>query len=97
MPLLDGIDDDDDEAPAAGDERLAKVLPIKREPRTTDKVAAYVGVGRKTLEKAEAIVRLPEAQPERFGGLVVDMDRTGRVDGPATRLKAGVSVRSNPH
>jgi ParB/RepB/Spo0J family partition protein len=52
-----------------------------------DKVAAVVGKHRTTLAKAEAIVDAAEAEPERFGKLLADMDRTGRVNGVFRRLK----------
>lgn len=54
---------------------------------TRDKAAAYVGVSGRTLEKAEAIVKAAEDEPEKFAKLADDMDRTGRVDGPFKRLK----------
>jgi N6-adenosine-specific RNA methylase IME4 len=56
--------------------------------RTRDKVAAGLGVSGKTLEKAEQIVKAAEAEPERFGKLVEDMDRTGHVENISRRLKA---------
>jgi N6-adenosine-specific RNA methylase IME4 len=55
--------------------------------KTRDKAAAYAGVSGRTLEKAEAIVKAAEAEPERFSKLLDDMDRTRRVDGPYKRLK----------
>jgi N6-adenosine-specific RNA methylase IME4 len=55
--------------------------------RAADKAAKATGIARRTLEKAEAIVDAAEAEPERFGKLLGDMDRTGRVDGVFKRLK----------
>lgn len=55
--------------------------------KTTTKVAAYVGVSDRTLEKAEAVVKAAEAEPERFAPLVAEMDRTGKVDGAFRKLK----------
>lgn len=55
--------------------------------RAADKAASFTGLSRPTLQKAEAIVAAAEAEPEKFGKLVEDMDRTGRVDGPFKRLK----------
>jgi N6-adenosine-specific RNA methylase IME4 len=46
-----------------------------------DKIAALAGKGRTSLAKAEAVVEAAEAEPERFGKLLADMDRIGRVDG----------------
>jgi hypothetical protein len=44
-------------------------------------------VSGRTVEKIAAVVAAAEADPERFGKLAEDMDRTGRVDGPFKRLK----------
>lgn len=55
--------------------------------KARDKVAAYAGRSGRTLEKAEALVQAAEDEPEKYGKLVDDMDRTGRVDGPYKRLK----------
>ncbi len=50
--------------------------PLKREkgPRTTDKVAAAVGWGRSTLEKAKEVYAAAKEQPEKFGHLIDEMD-----------------------
>src|SRR5262249_23194614 len=55
--------------------------------RALDNVAKVVGKDRRTIERAEAVVSAAEAEPERFGKLVEDMDRTGRVNAPFKRLK----------
>ena len=55
--------------------------------KTRDKIAAVTGMSGRTLEKAEAIVAAAEAEPEKFGRLLVDMDRTGRANGVYRRLK----------
>jgi N6-adenosine-specific RNA methylase IME4/ribosomal protein S14 len=55
--------------------------------RALDKVAAVVGKHRTTIAKAEAIVDAAEAEPEKYGRLATDMDRTGRVHGVYRRLK----------
>lgn len=55
--------------------------------RAADKVAKATGRDRKTLAKATAIVEAAKDEPEKFGKLVEDMDRTGRVDGPFKRMK----------
>jgi N6-adenosine-specific RNA methylase IME4/ParB-like chromosome segregation protein Spo0J len=64
-----------------------------------DKVAKATGVHRTTLAKAEAIVDAAEAEPERFGRLLADMDRTGRVNGVFRRLKVArqaEQIRAEP-
>jgi hypothetical protein len=58
-----------------------------RRGKTTEKVAAFAGVSARQLEKAKAVVKAAQEEPEKYGRLVADMDRTGRVDGPYRRLK----------
>jgi ParB/RepB/Spo0J family partition protein len=53
-----------------------------------DKIAKATGMHRTTLAKAEAIVDAAEAEPERFGKLLADMDRTGRANGVFRRFTA---------
>jgi N6-adenosine-specific RNA methylase IME4 len=62
-------------------------LPTSAKGRAADKAAKATGMARRTLEKAEAIVDAAEAEPERFGKLLADMDRTGRASGVHKRLQ----------
>jgi len=55
-------------------------LPTSSVGRAGDKAAAATGMARRTLEKAQAVVDAAEAEPEKFGKLKDDMDRTGRVN-----------------
>jgi N6-adenosine-specific RNA methylase IME4 len=55
--------------------------------RAADKAAKATGMARRTLEKAEAIVDAAEAEPEKYGKLLADMDRSGRANGTYRRLK----------
>jgi DNA modification methylase len=55
--------------------------------QTRDKVAKPFGRSGKTLEKAQAVVAAAEAEPDKYGHLVEQMDRTGKVDGAYHRLK----------
>lgn len=66
--------------------------PIRGQSR--DKAAAFTGYAARTIDKAEAIVKAAEAEPVRFGKLVDDMDRTGRVDGPYKRLKVALQAEA---
>jgi N6-adenosine-specific RNA methylase IME4 len=55
--------------------------------RTADKVGEIGGISGRTLQKAEAVAEAAERDPERFGKLADDMNRTGKVDGAHKRLK----------
>jgi N6-adenosine-specific RNA methylase IME4/ParB-like chromosome segregation protein Spo0J len=76
---------------AAAKERMCAGKPLEKfsegNGRALDKIAKATGMHRTTLAKAEAIVDAAEAEPERFGKLLADMDRTGRVNGVYRRLK----------
>ncbi len=66
---------------------------------TRDKVAAFTGYAARTMDKAEEIVRAAAAEPARFGKLLEDMDRTGRVNGLYKRLKVArqaEAIRKEP-
>jgi N6-adenosine-specific RNA methylase IME4/ParB-like chromosome segregation protein Spo0J len=58
-----------------------------------DRIARYLGVGRTTIERAEAIVEAAEEEPEEFGHLVDQMDRSGKVAGAFRRLEVLRQVR----
>jgi len=62
-------------------------LPEASKGNAADKAAKATGMARRTLEKAEAVVDAAEAEPEKYGKLLDDMDRTGRVNGVHRRLK----------
>ena len=51
-----------------------------------DKIARYLGVGRTTIDRAEAVVEAAEEDPEEYGHLVEQMDRSGKVAGAYRRL-----------
>jgi N6-adenosine-specific RNA methylase IME4 len=51
-----------------------------------DNIARYLGVGRTTIERAEAVVEAAEEQPEEYGHLVEQMDRSGKIAGAYRRL-----------
>lgn len=74
-------------------------LPQAEKGKTREKIARATGKSARTLEKAEAIVAAAEAAPDKFGKLVEDMDRTGRVDGPHKRLQnilAAQKIKAEP-
>src|ERR1019366_8250642 len=51
-----------------------------------DNIARYLGFGRTTIERAEAVVEAAEEEPEEYGHLVEQMDRSGKVAGAFRRL-----------
>ena len=55
--------------------KLPKVLDSRG--RAADKLSKYAGVSRRTLEKATEVMEAAEAEPEKYGRLVEEMDRTG--------------------
>jgi ParB-like nuclease domain len=57
-------------------------IPHPSKGRAADKVAAFAGRDRRTIDKIAAVMKAAEACPEKFGQLAEDMDQTGRVDGP---------------
>ena len=74
-------------------------LPEASKGNAADKAAQATGMARRTLEKAEAIVDAADAEPERFGKLLEDMDRTGRANGVYRRLenaRQAERIRSEP-
>jgi N6-adenosine-specific RNA methylase IME4 len=52
-----------------------------------DKIARYLGVGKTTIDRAEAVVEAAEEEPEQYGYLVEQMDRSGKVAGAYRRLE----------
>ena len=49
--------------------------------RASDKVAAAVGLTRPTLAKAKAVIEAARKDPERYGPVAEQMDKTGNVHG----------------
>jgi N6-adenosine-specific RNA methylase IME4 len=67
--------------------------------RAQDHLARVIGKDRTTIAKARAVRDAAASEPERFGKLQADMDRTGRVDGPFKRLKVmrqAAEIRAEP-
>ena len=74
-------------------------LPHLGNGNARDKVALYVGRSGRTLEMARAVVEAAEAEPEKYGPLVEEMDRTGRVSGVHRKLtvaKKADSIEREP-
>src|SRR5262245_14167988 len=71
--------------------------PVKGQVR--DKIGAFAGVSGRTVEKIAAVVDAAKAEPERFGKLLDDMDRTGQVNGVFKRLRIAqqaAQIRAEP-
>ncbi len=74
----------------AAKERMSeagKGAKVSQPSRSTDKIGAFAGVSGRTLEKVRDVVDAAEKEPERFGHLVEEMDRTGKVGGAHRKLK----------
>ena len=55
--------------------------------RTSSVAAAACGVDRRTYEKAKAVAQAAADSPEKFGSLVEQMDRTGKVNKAYSELR----------
>ena len=63
-------------------------LPPLTKGKTRDKLAAYVGMSYKTLQRAEEIVAAAETEPDKYGDLVEEMDsRQHSLNGVYRKLK----------
>ena len=56
------------------------------EPQRRDRAAAATGFGHSTLSRAKQVIDAAVQEPEKFGGLVETMDRTGKAKGRRTSL-----------
>ena len=65
-------------------DKLRGNLPPSTPVKSRDALAARVGMSGRTLEKAAAVVEAAEQDPEKYGPVKDEMDRTGKVD-PAYR------------
>lgn len=55
--------------------------------RTNSHAAKAAGMGRTSFEKADAVVKAAEFEPEKYGSLVEEMKRTRKVNGAYKKLK----------
>src|SRR6516165_622833 len=55
--------------------------------KSRDHMARLVGISGRTLDKIKAVIDAAESDPERFGRLLVEMDRSGKVDRAYYELK----------
>ncbi len=74
-------------------------LPQANGGRTRDRVAAYVGMSYKTLQRAQEIVEAGEQDPDKYGDLVELMDRKGQINNVHRKLQTRREIeiiRSQP-
>ncbi|WP_244475602.1 MT-A70 family methyltransferase [Methylobacterium sp. Leaf466] len=64
----------------------AKGRKISGPSDARDRIARHFGISGRQLEKIGDVCRAAEAEPDRFGPLLAEMDRTGKVNGPHTKL-----------
>jgi hypothetical protein len=64
--------------------------------RTTAVAAESAGMSRRTYEKAKQVVEAAESEPEKYGDLKDEMDRTGKVDGAHKKLKQSRKPKPAP-
>ena len=67
-------------------------LPQREKGRASEKVAAAVGMKRRTYEKAQAVVQAAREDPERFGPVVTEMDKTGKVDRAYSKVRRAATA-----
>jgi ParB-like chromosome segregation protein Spo0J len=63
---------------ARHDSSIRQIVP-KAEMRAADKVAAAVGISRTTLDRAKEVVDAAREDPRRYGPILDEMNRTGKV------------------
>ena len=71
-----------------------KLAPVSAPGKTRDKVAPFVGMSGSTYAKTKAVVQAAEADPEQFGHLVEQMDKTGKVDAAYREVKGHSTPKS---
>jgi len=59
----------------------------RSEVRTRDRIGCFAGISGRSLAKIQAVVEAAELQPKRFGPLVAEMDRNGRIDAAYRKLQ----------
>lgn len=73
--------------------KVARKPGATPEKRTRDVVGVAVGMSGKTYQKAKAVVEAATKEPEKFGSIKEQMDRTGKIDGAFKKLKEQTKPR----
>jgi len=79
--------------------RAGKLSTPSAAGKARDRIGAFAGVSGRIVEKIAKVVEAAEAEPERFGKLLADMDRTGQVNGVFKRLRVSQQaalIRAEP-
>ncbi|MCP4538505.1 MAG: ParB N-terminal domain-containing protein [Chloroflexi bacterium] len=83
---------------AAAKERMSeggKVGKVSTPPgKARDKIGSMAGVSGRTVEKIAKVVEAVETDPEQFGGLVEEMDKTGKVDAAYRKVQRARKVKA---
>ena len=85
-------------SPGRSKNTSGKLPEVKGGHRTRTRVAKAVGMRDRTYEKAKAVVQAAREDPKRFGPLVEEMDKTGKVDRAYSKVRRAAKVaeeRSN--
>lgn len=69
-------------------------LNSTRSPRTVDIVGKAIGMSGPSYQRAKAVVEAAKKDPEKFGQVAEEMDRTGKVT-PAYNKVKGIKLRSS--
>jgi ParB/RepB/Spo0J family partition protein len=69
-----------------GDQINDRVAKVSLPGRTLDKIGAFAGVSGRTVEKIAKVIFAAEADPERFGDLVDQKDKSGRVNAAYSKV-----------
>ncbi len=75
---------------AAAKKRMSnggKGAKVSQPSRTLDRIGSFAGLSGRSLEKIRTIMEAANRDPKRFGPLVEEIDRTGRVDGAYRTLR----------
>ena len=75
-----------------GRKRSAKLAEQSEQGEARHRVAKAAGVGHATVAKIAEVCEAAEAEPEKYGALVTEMDRTRRVNGVHRKLKIAQQV-----
>jgi hypothetical protein len=74
--------------PKTSDKLSSDEIPEVIKGDTRDKVGRALGVSGQTYQRAKAVVEAAESDPDTFGEIAEEMDRTGNIAGAYGKVKA---------